>query len=141
MRKCEVFNAQQIPLNVEMFQKLCDYVLKREKREGTLNVVFVGLEEISEYNRYRKKEGPTDVLSFEGDPPFLGEIYICPEYVKENAKYFKVPFEEEMIRVCIHGILHLLGYDHERDEKDAEKMFDIQERYVADFSTFFDKSS
>jgi probable rRNA maturation factor len=129
-------------LDLDLFKKLCDYVLKREKREGSLNVIFVGTDEIAKYNRYRGKEEPTDVLSFESElPDFLGEIYICPTYVKENAKYFKVPFQEEMIRVCVHGILHLLGYDHEKNEEDAKKMFDVQERYVADFSTSLDKSS
>ncbi len=129
-------------IDTHLFKKLCDYVLKREKSNGRLNVIFVSLNEIARYNRYRGKEEPTDVLSFEGElPGFLGEIYICPEYVKENSEYFKVPFEEEMIRVCVHGILHLLGYDHESNDEKAKEMFELQERYVTDFSVSLDKSS
>ncbi len=137
-----MFNTQKINVDFELFKKLCNFVLEKEKRDGTLNIIFVGMNEMSKYNLYRGKEEPTDVLSFEGEMPnFLGEIYICPQYVQENAEYFGVQFQEELIRVCVHGILHLLGYDHEKDEEEAKKMFEVQERYVADFSSLLDKSS
>ena len=94
------------------------------------------------YNRYRNAEGSTDVLSFRyATSELLGEIYVCPECVKENSEYFRVPFGEEMVRVCIHGILHLFGYDHEEDEDKAKVMFEKQEAYVQEFSDSLDNIS
>jgi len=43
LRRCETFNAQDIKIDLELFKKLCDFVLKREKKDGNLNVVFVGM--------------------------------------------------------------------------------------------------
>lgn len=123
-------------------QEICKHILVSEQKKAMINIVFVKLEKIAEYNKYRNVEGPTDVLSFSyNSSDLLGEIYICPQYVKENAKYFKVPFGEELTRVCVHGILHLLGYDHETNELDAKKMFEKQENYVCELSDFCDKIS
>jgi probable rRNA maturation factor len=82
------------------------------------------------------KTGPTDVLSFpledltpglplevaeEGPPPFLGDVIICPSVVARNAAAEQVPFEDEMALMVVHGLLHLLGYDHVVDAE-AEYM-------------------
>lgn len=142
MQKCNVYNDQEIPISVPVVQEICKRILASEQREAMINIVFVKLEKIAEYNKYRNVEGPTDVLSFGYDSPgLLGEIYVCPQYVRENAKYFKVSFGEELTRVCVHGILHLLGYDHETSESDAKKMFEKQENYVRELSDFCDKIS
>jgi len=60
----------------------------------------------------------------------LGEIVICLREVKKNAKRFSLIFEKELARVLIHGILHLLGYNHEKSEKEAEKMRKKEEYYL-----------
>ncbi len=92
-------------------------------KEKEISVVFVSREKIKELNeKYRKKNGPTDVLSFEGENDFLGEIVICPEVVKEK--------KEELEFVLIHGILHLLGYDHELKE-DEKEMQSKENNYLA----------
>jgi probable rRNA maturation factor len=139
----ELFNDQEIKLNLDVIKHICDAVLLKEGREENVNIVFVKIDEIENYNRsYRKKHEPTDVLSFTyGLPELLGEVYVCPEYVKENAKEFGVTFNEELLRVCIHGLLHLCGYDHEKDEESARQMFDRQESYLSYFSDSFDKIS
>ena len=62
----------------------------------------------------------------------LGEIIICPDVVKENAKKYKVSVGSEMLKVFVHGILHLCGYDHERSEKEADKMEKKQENYLTE---------
>jgi len=72
------------------------------------------------------------VLSFNLDEKgYLGEIIICPDVVKENAKKYGVTAKSETIKVFVHGILHLCGYDHERSEKEAEEMEEKQNKYLS----------
>lgn len=99
---------------------------------STINIVFVDEKEMKELNKeYRNIDDVTDVLSFNLDAEgFLGEIYICPEDVKKNIK----KYEEEIIRLIIHGILHLLGYEHDTKLDDIssqkEEMFVKQEKIL-----------
>ncbi len=92
---------------------------------------------IRELNReWRGKDKPTDVLSFPaGEVPgykyrVLGDIIVSVPYTDRQAKELAVPFKEELVRLIAHGLLHLLGYDHERSEKDAKIMFDKQEKLI-----------
>lgn len=95
------------------------------KEEKEVSVAIIGAEEIKRINsEYRKIESATDVLSFEGENDFLGEIIVCPEEVRNNGSIF----EEELKRVFIHGTLHILGYDH---EKDQGEMIRKQEEYFS----------
>jgi probable rRNA maturation factor len=88
----------------------------------------VAPEEIKRLNqRYRKKNKPTDVLSFGVIGEEIAEIVICPEEVEKNGEDFK----KELTRVLIHGILHLFGYDHEKKKSEAEKMFLKQDEYLS----------
>ncbi len=131
-----------IDINTDVIKSILDEVLKREKEYGIVVLAFVDEEEITRLNAYRNANGPTDVLSFNYDLPKLkGEVYVCPSYVRENANEFKVPFNEEILRVCIHGVLHICGYDHEDDESKAKIMFEKQEGYLSDFSESLDKIS
>lgn len=94
-----------------------------------INIVFVKRKEMKRLNReYRGVNSVTDVLSFPLDTK--GEVYICPKYVKREFK--KDQFFEEILRLSIHGILHLLGYEHEGkfEEGNNEEMFNIQEEKV-----------
>jgi probable rRNA maturation factor len=66
----------------------------------------------------------------------LGDIYICPEVIFENAKKYDVSYNEELTRVIIHGILHLIGYDHHKPfGKSREKMFKVQEELLDKIKT------
>lgn len=87
--------------------------------------------------KFRHIDTSTDVLSFplgEGKEGVLGEVWVCPSAIDENARQFHQSFENELLRVCIHGILHLGGLDHgsgflETEEKrKAEPMFVLQEK-------------
>jgi len=95
-----------------------------------LSIIFVTSEEIRRLNReYREVDSVTDVLSFEIDrEPFSGEVYICPEYISLNYSF------EEILRDIIHGVLHLLGYDHtgkfEEGNVSPEEMFVKQENIL-----------
>jgi probable rRNA maturation factor len=86
---------------------------------------------------YRKKNKPTDVIAFayrenpfpdiKGGPETLGDIYISLEKASENAKAYETSLSEELRRLLAHGILHLIGYDHERSKKDKKIMEEKEE--------------
>ncbi|MCX6722064.1 MAG: rRNA maturation RNase YbeY [Candidatus Staskawiczbacteria bacterium] len=122
------------PVDKKVFSTVAKKVLKGENRgTETVSLAFVGKEEIKKLNKeFRKKNKATDVLSFElNDAGCLGEIVICPEVVKGNAEKYKISEQEEMLKVFVHGILHLCGYDHEKSEKEAELMESKQEKYLS----------
>lgn len=86
-----------------------------------IELIVVKNDEIQELNKeYRNIDKPTDVLSFPMnfeviDMPLLGSIVISTDFVQEKAKEFKHSFNEEFTLLFIHGLLHLLGFDHEID--------------------------
>jgi probable rRNA maturation factor len=103
----------------KIFLRRVARVAVKETGQKEISLVLVGENKIKEINRkYRHKNKPTDVLSFED----LNEIFICPEIVKKQAKNLKAPAKNELARVLIHGILHLAGYEHEKSKKEAEEM-------------------
>ncbi|PLV55626.1 rRNA maturation RNase YbeY [Thermotoga sp. SG1] len=108
-----------------------DEIVKKEIGNVNTNVILVSKDQIKEMNReFRGENFPTDVLTFPLLEEVYGEIYICPEVVEENAKEYNNTFEKELIEVVIHGILHLAGYDHEFEDKNAKEMFEKQHIYV-----------
>lgn len=133
----EIFNTDLI-LDVEptfgiSFDDIRDGYIKIFSDYGIegVNIVFVKSEYIQELNsQYRDIDAPTDVLSFNVEENKEGEIYICPEYVYGNFK--GDAFEEEILRLIIHGTLHILGYDHTESMNDSpnEGMFKIQEELL-----------
>ena len=118
----EINNLTTNPVDEEFLKGLVKKVLEGENKEGAgLSIALVGQGRIRELNKkYRGKNRATDVLAFPGDG--LGEIVICLREVKKNAKRYRSNSEKELARVLIHGVLHLLGYDHEKSEQAAEKM-------------------
>jgi probable rRNA maturation factor len=123
----EINNLTKFKINKKLFTGVAKKVFKGENKEiHNLSVAFVLLSEIQKLNKkYRNKNKPTDVLSFD-----YGEIVICPEVVKENAVKFGESFDKELLKVFVHGILHILGYEHEKSEKEAEKMESKQNFYL-----------
>ena len=139
----EVNNLTQAAVNENLLKKVAQDILKNEKKEKlNLSVALISPAEIKKLNkRYLKKDKPTDVLSFPESPnsqktstpkelQALGEVLICPQEVKNNSLELNRSFEEELGRTLIHGILHLLGYNHEESEKKAEKMDKRQNYYL-----------
>ncbi len=79
---------------------------------------------------FRNKDRPTDVLSFNYDEnDLLGEIYISLQRAKVQAREYKVTYNNEVLRLFVHGMFHLLGFDHET-KKDKERMQEKELRYV-----------
>ena len=110
-----------------------------------LSILFTDDENMAVLNRqYRQKKGATDVLSFsmqealdgEDDTPFfetvmLGDVVISVDTALRDAKELGESFEKTVDRLLIHGILHLMGYDHETSQKDFERMMAAEERLLA----------
>ena len=125
-------NHEEFEIDVSPF---AGYVGKLEgavdTRDGDLNVVFVNDKYIRALNKaYRSKDKPTDVLSFiydydRDEEGIIGEVYISVETAKRQAKDHKHPLSDELTKLVIHGILHVHGYDHEKDE-DYEKMYKVE---------------
>ena len=127
----EINNLTTVSVDEEFLKKIAKKVLKREKKENKdLSIALVGQKRMRELNKkYRGKNQVTDVLAFPSDG--LGEIVICSKEVKQNAKRFDSTFGKELARVLIHGILHLLDYDHEKSTKEAEKMRKREDYYFS----------
>lgn len=99
----------------------------QSKRELTL--VFLDKKPAQKINfEFRGKDYATDVLSFDSiDPSSFGELVMCPEVLKHQAKEHKLTYQQELGYMLLHGILHLLGYDHELGEAQAHEMFSLQD--------------
>lgn len=100
---------------------------------GEISVTFLGSDEIARLNRdYLGREGPTDVIAFDlGGDELLGDVYVCPEVAGDSARAAGVERREELVRLVVHGVLHVLGHDHpETDERWESEMFRLQERLV-----------
>lgn len=149
----------------DFLERLARYVLTEEKvdQRAELSVVLVSEKGIQALNlKYRKKDVPTDVLSFsmmedtrpeklispQGQgkprpkgklvsklPMMLGEVFIAPEVAKKQAKVLNSSFESEMSLLLVHGILHILDYDH--NEVSAEKEMRRREEEI--LTSFFNR--
>jgi len=137
----EVNNLTSVRVNGKFLKRVAQKVLEGEssfvkasedkgKKEFELSIALVGPSEIRRLNKkYRKKNKPTDVLSYTYSNK-SGEIVISPQEVKKNAKKFNSTFKKELTRVLIHGILHALSYDHHGLD---DKMIKKQENYLKIF--------
>jgi len=109
---------------------------KLNRGRGEVSVHVVSKKKIKSLNKkYRKKNRVTDVLSFGTEDlqnkteQDLGDIFICLEQIKKQAKENKIVWQEELGRMIVHGVMHLLGYDHQ-NSKDSKAMFRKQEKFV-----------
>ncbi len=104
----------------------------QHKDEAEISFLIVDLEEGAELNaRWRNKEGATNVLSFPSDLPpelnlpLLGDLVICAPVVEKEAKEQVKTLESHWAHMVVHGTLHLLGYDHIKEDQ-AEKMESLE---------------
>ena len=113
-------------------------VAKKHKRKvGEMNYVFCSDEYLYELNKaYINHKTYTDIITFEysTDKEILSDIFISIDRVKDNAKTYGVPFKEELHRVMVHGLLHLLGY---KDKKpaDIKKIRAAEEKFLKSLKT------
>ncbi|HEV2130867.1 MAG TPA: rRNA maturation RNase YbeY [Longimicrobiaceae bacterium] len=127
-----------LPLESAAVERTLHLVLDSEGVEGArLSLAFVGDEEIAQLNEeYLGHSRPTDVISFPlhaGDQPPLGDIYVGVEQAARQAAEVGIPLQEELLRLAIHGALHVLGYDHPDGEERLEsRMYLRQEELLRD---------
>jgi probable rRNA maturation factor len=101
----------------------------KEFKNIELTLVFLDPRPAKKINQeFRQKDYATDVLSFESmTPDSLGELVLCPEVLKKQSKEHGLTFQMELGYMVLHGVLHLLGFDHELGEAEAREMFELQD--------------
>lgn len=138
--KITVFNLHPIyKPSKGKIARLAKRILGSEKVNLSLGIVLVNDNFIRQLNaKFRKKDRVTDVLSFgmkEGkkiglETDYLGDVYVCLSQAKRQAREYRIPFAQETHRLVAHGILHLLGYNH-NTKKQGDKMKKREDYFIA----------
>lgn len=125
----------QIPVELALVEAASRWVLESEAAlDGEVSIALVTDETISALNeQYLSHTGPTDVISFPLEDPrrLVGDIYIGVEQAARQADDAGVSLREELLRLAIHGTLHVIGWDH--PEGEASPMYLRQEELLVDF--------
>ncbi len=139
----EITNEHDLACNESAIISAATYALDKMgiHPESELSISIVDEEEMTELHiQWMDLPGPTDVLSFPMDemrphsaadgPGVVGDIVLCPEFAAKQAVGHSV--EDEISLLTMHGVLHLLGYDH-LDKEEEREMFALQEKLLADW--------
>ncbi|MDP4007030.1 MAG: rRNA maturation RNase YbeY [bacterium] len=131
----EVVNLTKTRILAKKIIKLAELVLRKEKRQGKdLSVVLVLPQKMRQLNKvWRGKNKATNVLAFPGGTEALGEIVLCPLVIRKDALEYKISFQKALSWMFVHGLLHLLGYDHETKRKE-QVMIQKEQRYLTLFA-------
>jgi len=112
-------------------QKTTDILNALDYHDAELSILIVDDPQIAILNKkYLRRNGPTNVIAFPMrteqfsniNPELLGDVVISIETAEKEGKSIGISMEERFTQLLVHGILHLLGYDHEKSEKEADKM-------------------
>lgn len=119
-----ILNKTKIKIRESKIIKLVKDLSKELKFKEDLTVMLCGDKFCRKLNnKFLKRDNITDVISFPlNEKNYLGDILINLRQVKRQAKKYNVSFNEEFKKIIIHGILHLLGFDHERDNGEMEML-------------------
>lgn len=141
----EVFNEYKEQIEyIDLLKEIVGFVLKKERVDKPIvNIILVDNQMIHKINKeYRNIDRETDVISFAleddhsvinaSDYRILGDIYISIDKAKEQAKNYKHSFKRELCFLAVHGIYHLLGYDH-MTKSEEEIMFQKQKEVLDEF--------
>jgi probable rRNA maturation factor len=127
-----------------LFERIARRVLEDHGATSyAVSISFVDDAEITRLNRERlNRTGPTDVIAFDLSEPGLpldrvGDVYISKDTALANSARFRVRPEQELMRLVVHGLLHVLGYRDDRPQ-DARKMKRVQARTLKEFQSFAD---
>ncbi len=130
IRVIEYGKVKLSPVFKRRVKNLIGLILQREQHFfSEINVIFTTDNRIRRINRtFLGKNRPTDVISFNLDE--VGEIYISVDTARKRVKDYGFDAEYEMARYCVHGLLHIIGYDH-KDKSKAILMGKKEEEYLA----------
>lgn len=132
-------SVRRLTVSRALVRKAATAALRSERvRDAMLSITFVSRPTISRLNRrYLGLHGATDVISFGlgrvgRRGAVIGDVYICVEVARDNARRQGIGAGEELLRLVVHGTLHVLGYDHPSDEsRTTSRMWRKQERILA----------
>ena len=123
---------QSVPCS--LLKQAIHQTLIEEGRTGEFSITLLGDQEMEKLNtRYLGRNITTDVLAFSmgTDELALGDVYVCVDQASRQAKEHEIPLDEELVRLVVHGALHVLGHDHpEGSGRFTSPMFKLQERLV-----------
>ena len=123
---------KEFSFDENIFTKIEALIFNENKKEGELSFVFCSDEYLLKMNiDYLKHDFYTDVITFdysEGDI-ISGDVFISIDRIKENAEKYNVTFENELQRVMIHGVLHLVGYK-DKTEEELKQMREKESQYL-----------
>ncbi len=135
--KLNIINQSQVRIPNTFLKEWTEALVLSLKKKGfprvlknkELILVFLDTKPAKKLNhQFRGRDYATDVLSFDPiDPQSLGELVICPQVLKKQAIDHEHSFNLELGYMVLHGILHLLGFDHEESEEQALEMFKLQD--------------
>ncbi|HFF2860518.1 rRNA maturation RNase YbeY [Acinetobacter baumannii] len=138
------FQSPELELKRVQLKKIIETTLRHVgyKEDCEIGIACVDLEESHQLNlQYREKDKPTNVLSFPSDIPEevlpmldalpLGDLVICIPVVLQEALEQKKTAQNHFTHLLVHGVLHLLGYDHETSDEDAEEMEGLEIEILA----------
>ena len=129
----EIFNSSSLKyLPIKKTQKAVETTLKGESvSNAEVNVIYMDDPDIHQMNQeYLNHDYPTDVITFPlNETPLEGEIYIGAETAVKQAEEYKVSLTNELLRLVIHGTLHLCGYDDATDEE-RHDMHLLENKYL-----------
>jgi rRNA maturation RNase YbeY len=133
----EVFNLDPLcALSTDQIANIVNEVtIKTDSHIKSCNIIFLSDRDLAEmHNTFLNDPSPTDVITFNlGNEKIEGEIYISSERAKAQSREYNVSFENEIIRLVVHGLLHLAGYD-DLSESDYKKMKQ-KENYFVEYFT------
>lgn len=128
--------GQRVPVAAARLGDAVQAVLRAEKvRNAMVSLTLLTPRQMAALNRkHLNHAGPTDIITFGFRDPagaVIGDIYVCPDVARANAAAFGAPFREELLRLAVHGALHVLGYEHpEGDARMKSPMWKRQERLL-----------
>ncbi len=138
------FQSPELELKRAQLKKIIETTLLHVgyKEDCEIGIACVDLDESQQLNlQYREKDKPTNVLSFPSDIPEevlpmldalpLGDLVICIPVVLQEALEQKKTAQNHFAHLLVHGVLHLLGYDHETSDEDAEEMEGLEIEILA----------
>ena len=141
----ELSNLTDSKCDLERLKSIAQFTILAQgvHPDSELNISLLDEDEMSALHlRWMQEDGPTDVLAFPMDevkpnsatlgPAMLGDIALCPIYANQNALKVNSSLQNELELLTVHGVLHLLGYDHMKaDEK--EVMFALQDKCLTEW--------